>query len=946
MTREDIAKKVEGALDTINKLFTASTLESVQGAAGTMTAMASTASDPWRPRLDEVMEELVGLLGDVSKFFPAIHGVLGAFKAVVHLVVVGLKNERQMDVIKMTVLHLVTAILEIAKDKDLKKDDIGPLKQAFTDVAFKIAESAAVCRAFKSTCRIFRFLGAEYWASKLQAQIDALNTARVEFHNAVQRSIHQIVTHMAHEFRDALELLQRDFKRNLKDAVQIPLPADGDQFADLFAVWKRDRTAGDSKWNFSGPEEFRATVKEEAQRLERDSEARIKQFVEESRRSIEDLIDRLGDKVDQAADRVVEVVRGEAFKLVNDPDVRDVWREMHWPVSVQASQFVVAVKDHFSLPRQERANADPATFEGGEIWATQYISISRTRPLIEAIDQDNSGWISVREINAFTAKRNYFATSEGSQSGWHLSRLFAFWAAGFPSACWAYARRISAIRARMVSIAPNVLPVNRPAVEVYLGFPALRLVDCLSHGTLRTADPALEALALPHFGDHILREEIRLLNELERLEWNVEDSFTISRITADGGPIERFILPLLFLILKRHLAIIQYGCNSPIHGWELWESIDTIYTLLQEFGRRYDDLASSFRNQGREPKTEFNLICNGMFSFWMSSDRTEFGATDFDASFNDEDRDLAADPAFARSWLRYPDAKLEDTDGPRHGSWLCNACGGHIKGSRIWCLQCRQKDGDTIDLCGDKAACAMAFGRSQDVVHLPEHDLLKIYRLLQMRDRGRILAMAKLRLDSSSRLFELSVLPSEKLDSAADPGLLLTLPYSTGSSGQLCIKCGDSITSPPCWLCIECDDTALLCDTCDELQPLFIQEIDKVRMMRLDCPFDPEEPISLAIDDDPNGMQANFYSYQRPPTHRWWHVLVRLSVRGPVPNDTLAAKLAIAEAELASKQAELERTREELEGSQNELALAEAKLAASEARVNELELEATQHRKL
>lgn len=40
-----------------------------------------------------------------------------------------------------------------------------------------------------------------------------------------------------------------------------------------------------------------------------------------------------------------------------------------------------------------------------DTWALQYITVSRVQPLIEAIDNDVSSFVTVSEVNAFTSAR-------------------------------------------------------------------------------------------------------------------------------------------------------------------------------------------------------------------------------------------------------------------------------------------------------------------------------------------------------------------------------------------------------------------------------------------------------------------------------------------------------------------------------------------------------------
>lgn len=54
------------------------------------------------------------------------------------------------------------------------------------------------------------------------------------------------------------------------------------------------------------------------------------------------------------------------------------------------------------------ANQERAIVRGSnqvDAWAFQYLTVSRVQPLVEAIDNDFSNYVTVSELNAFTAAR-------------------------------------------------------------------------------------------------------------------------------------------------------------------------------------------------------------------------------------------------------------------------------------------------------------------------------------------------------------------------------------------------------------------------------------------------------------------------------------------------------------------------------------------------------------
>jgi hypothetical protein len=117
------------------------------------------------------------------------------------------------------------------------------------------------------------------------------------------------------------------------------------------------------------------------------------------------------------------------FNAVSHVDLQQGWKG-----SVKATHFVIALHDHFALNagqalRQtqtiENASSDALaeTTSNAHIanatdtdtsvpdtaaedsWALEYINIRQIQPLIEAIDDDGSSFVTVNEVNDFTSHR-------------------------------------------------------------------------------------------------------------------------------------------------------------------------------------------------------------------------------------------------------------------------------------------------------------------------------------------------------------------------------------------------------------------------------------------------------------------------------------------------------------------------------------------------------------
>ena len=72
-----------------------------------------------------------------------------------------------------------------------------------------------------------------------------------------------------------------------------------------------------------------------------------------------------------------------------------------WRGSVKARHFVLALKDHYA----ETASEVGGGAARSDRWALQYVNVNYVRIIMEAFDEDASGFITIKEANDFTGSR-------------------------------------------------------------------------------------------------------------------------------------------------------------------------------------------------------------------------------------------------------------------------------------------------------------------------------------------------------------------------------------------------------------------------------------------------------------------------------------------------------------------------------------------------------------
>ena len=72
-----------------------------------------------------------------------------------------------------------------------------------------------------------------------------------------------------------------------------------------------------------------------------------------------------------------------------------------WRGDVKARHFVLALKDHYT----EMVAGSSGGVAGSDRWALEFIGINYVRSILEAFDEDGSGFITVKEANNLTHSR-------------------------------------------------------------------------------------------------------------------------------------------------------------------------------------------------------------------------------------------------------------------------------------------------------------------------------------------------------------------------------------------------------------------------------------------------------------------------------------------------------------------------------------------------------------
>jgi hypothetical protein len=282
---------------------------------------------------------------------------------------------------------------------------------------------------------------------------------------------------------------------------------------------------------------------------------------------------------------------------------------------VKARHFVLALRDHYFEKLVAEAEGLGESFPGDSTihnsrnrnaWAIKFIDVSRLQPILEAFDDDASGFITISEMNRFTSSR---------PADWSLPHWIAFWADGYKASIIDYANKIEELLAKMEGVRAEVLPPNRRSVDDYFRF------VWESVHTLTAAVTPLQPDSGPSSGDkfksYLEAEEARLSTNLKAVDYTIDGTDTLTLITGVGR-VEKTVFPLLYLLLKRHYEIMRTMRTKVLDSRELWYCVETVLHVKDAIRYRLNDLTNIFTQQKNDLEKHFESFAYGIFKYFFS----------------------------------------------------------------------------------------------------------------------------------------------------------------------------------------------------------------------------------------------------------------------------------------------------------------------------------------
>ncbi|KAG6896010.1 hypothetical protein C0992_010910 [Termitomyces sp. T32_za158] len=165
----------------------------------------------------------------------------------------------------------------------------------------------------------------------------------------------------------------------------------------------------------------------------------------------------------------------------------------------------------------------------------------------------------------------------------------------------------------MYGFRAKVRPENRQALDLHLYKRVFYELELLLRSTKTFGEeigllPELERLR----DQYTCQEEERIHADLQKIAYTLDSPATVSLVTGQGR-IERYIYPLIYMLLQHDLEIVQLACKHNLHAEEFQKMEDSMSNIFLAFDARRHDLTAIFQQTHGDLERKFENHAFGMF---------------------------------------------------------------------------------------------------------------------------------------------------------------------------------------------------------------------------------------------------------------------------------------------------------------------------------------------
>ncbi|GJE96219.1 hypothetical protein PsYK624_124130 [Phanerochaete sordida] len=574
---------------------------------------------------------LLHALDEIAKVHVTISVAVLAFKAAYNMIRTKRDNDKRIMVIFEAMHDMFVALLQLQNIKDphiaYPGGELleGRLQTVCNRAAGNIRQCMNLCDKYQKTNAVVKVLRSQNWEVQLTNYISVFAQRRQDFEFALMIHNTQTLDEMESTMREMNQRLSQitallvDVYRNeWRPSKETDVAGKIADMGGAKAVEKSDAALGElvaldaTDTRDNGPEAVLQTkgsafsLQELKDELLEDWDATVaknmKTFEGKFNLYQRQLQEELLRVTREGTDRIIDELNRGPHDRIKNEELRAMWKDMDWKLNVKARTFVMTLRDHY------RDKAENSSFGMGSAdkWAFEYISAKYLQPIMEAFDDDGSGYVTYQEVNEFVD-----GTPE--ELAWTLPHWVAYWAVGWQSISWTYGQKIIGLLNDMFSLRGELLPENRYWADYYL-----RNVWPVAFELVKGFHPAnLPEHVEAKFQAFAELEEERIRQNLDAIRFDIDALDTVY-VVAGPGRIEKYMFPLVYLLLKRDIQVFCIAKKLILHKEELLDSADSLLWVFRAVTYRYLDLKTLFKQNQLNVDSQMKIAACGLFEFLHS----------------------------------------------------------------------------------------------------------------------------------------------------------------------------------------------------------------------------------------------------------------------------------------------------------------------------------------
>ncbi|KAK0504203.1 hypothetical protein EDD18DRAFT_1412301 [Armillaria luteobubalina] len=497
--------------------------------------------------------KIANMVLDGLELLTEIHPAIGAIEAKRR------ENDKKVHILRLHMRDLMIAIFQLRRLKDPK--DAGPGDLTINDrigdlmkkIAQDIQDAGSVCELYLKKSTISKIMKSIQHQGVFAHHIEKLLKDREDLDRALQihtgvvvDSVDAKVDNLSAQLEKLFRMLETSRERDVQifikdqggaenciehtDLLRLLIQKSGKGYDDILGP-QFESSKPESETMEKVRKELRRDWKED---VEKAFEKYMKSFGNKLELQDRELkrqgqqLQEIGNTMRMGHVQILNAMKSGAHDRIVDHDFKKLWEGMAWNRSVKAKYLVIALHDYFIEKLRPIGRPDepiPAEYENDR-WTLAYLNSPHLQPLLEAIDDDATGFITIREINTFV---------ESKPKEWTLLQWIAYWAEGWKISIHQYKNAIYMLIAAMYKTYPRVLPANRYAIITYLQHETIFQIDRLlqsTHDLSPNVSKSTELLRLTQEFKEVERQ--RLQDNLKAVQYNIDAEHTVSLLTGPG----------------------------------------------------------------------------------------------------------------------------------------------------------------------------------------------------------------------------------------------------------------------------------------------------------------------------------------------------------------------------------------------------------------------------